>query len=419
MPDQNFNKSGNKSIFPDMRSKKGNARGLTVALVAIAATLVVALVIGAASVFLLINRNSRRSSNDSAVITDSQQEVTMPTVQEPEKKENTKSSSDHPVTDSAETLAVNSAGEDLTYAEIFKKVNPATVSIYAQVTQTGFWGGTETGEATGSGFLISADGYIVTNAHVISGSTAVQVQIPGYEDRLDAEIIGQDVNTDIAILKLNEKKDFSFVEMGSSGDVVVGEEVVAIGNPLGQLSGSITNGIISSRDREVEIDGTTYNLFQTNAEINPGNSGGPLLNMKGQVIGVTNAKASASEGIGFAIPIDDIQPVIKDLMTVGYVTGRPFVGIHTQPIDEYMAAQLEAVPGLYIMNITKGSPADKAGLLKGDVIIGVNDTEIESQKHLTSIRDEHEVGDTMVFHVFRNGEEIEIPVVLEEYAPEK
>ena len=412
MTGYDFESKGNKSLLANMKSKRGDARGLTVVLVAISITLVVALVIGAASVLLLLNRYTSNSQVEVALI---EADVTMPAKENSAQtdKEDTKDSSERQANESAVVLPISNDGEDLTIPEIFQKVNPATVSIYAQVMQES-WYGRQSGEATGSGFLISADGYIVTNAHVISGATSVQVQIPGFEERLEAEVIGGDNNTDIAILKLNEKKDFLFVELGSSADVIVGEAVVAIGNPLGQLSGSITNGIISSRDREVEIEGYSYSLFQTNAEINPGNSGGPLLNMKGQVIGVTNAKASASEGIGFAIPIDDIRPIIDDLISVGYVTGRPFLGVVPNPIDENLAAQLDTVPGLYVMSMTKGGPADQAGLLKGDVIVAVNGIETKTQKQLTAVRDEHEVGDTLIFQVHRNGEDIEIPITIGE-----
>ena len=408
-----FEKPEKESFFQPLKSKKGAAKGLTVAIAAIAVTLVIALIVGAASVLFFFANYTRpgRIEADEVVVT----ERTSPAE---ERKASDKETTKESQSNAAATLVVNTndESEELSYSDIFKKANPATVSIYAQVQQEyDFWG-VQAGEATGSGFIITEDGHIVTNAHVISGAKDVEVQIPGFEERIPAEVVGSDTSTDIAILKVNEK-GLPFVELGTSGDVIVGEEVVAIGNPLGQLSGTMTNGIISARDREVQIETYKYNLFQTNAEINPGNSGGPLLNMRGQVIGVTNAKASASEGIGFAIPIDDIRPTIDDLIEHGYVRGRPLIGLTSQPIDEYTALKLDTVPGLYVMSLESGGPAEKAGMMKGDVITGVNGVEIMTQQELTDIRDDHEVGDELVFAINRNGDEIEITVELGEFIP--
>jgi serine protease Do len=319
------------------------------------------------------------------------------------------------VTDAA-TLPDQDGKIALSTIEIADKVGPATVSIVADVSYTSVYGTTETGQASGSGFIISSEGYIVTNNHVISGADSVQVLVPGENEPVDAVIVGTDFTTDIAVLKI-DRTDLPYVILGDSDRLQVGELAVAIGNPFGELAGSVTAGVISALQRDLTIENMTYKLIQTDASINSGNSGGPLVNSFGEVIGVTNAKMSNGEGIGFAIPINDVKTVIEDLINSGYVTGRPVLGVGVMSVDEASAEQYGWPLGVYVREITKGGPADLAGIQIGDIITKIDGTEISSSEELVQIKNEREIGDSILITIYRSGDTLEYTVILQEEKP--
>lgn len=319
------------------------------------------------------------------------------------------------ITDAA-TLPDKDGKKALSTMEIASKVGPATVSITADVSYTSIYGTTETGQSSGSGFIISQDGYIVTNNHVISGATSAMVLVPGETKPVDAIIVGTDTTTDIAVLKI-DRQNLPFVTLGDSDALQVGELAVAIGNPFGELAGSVTVGVVSALDREIAINDTTYNLIQTDASINSGNSGGPLVNSYGEVIGVTNAKMSNGEGIGFAIPINDVKSVIEELINNGYVSGRPVLGIGVLAVDATTASQYGWPSGVYIREITPKGPAELAGLQVGDIITKIDGKAIATTDDVVTVKNAHKIGDTIKVTVYRNGETKEFSLILQEDKP--
>lgn len=254
----------------------------------------------------------------------------------------------------------------------------------------------------GSGVIISADGYIVTNAHVVSGADAVSVVLAGDDEEIEATVIGSDDRSDIAILKIN-KNDLPFVKFGNSDTVNVGEMVGAIGNPGGlYLKNSLTVGYVSGIDREVTVDNYTMTYIQTDAAINPGNSGGALFNMFGQLIGINSAKISDEqyEGIGFAIPINNAVPIIESIIENGYVKGRVRIGLSLQEINE-VASRFNGIPeGLYIYSIDKTCDA-YGKLQRGDIITEFDGKEVSTVSALYAILDKHSPGDTVSLKVYR------------------
>ena len=316
------------------------------------------------------------------------------------------------------------------------KILPSIVGIEVTFTATSnsFFGFgqpmTSTATATGSGIIISEDGYILTNNHVVSGSsdssysyyslsdaTSVKIKlnsdIYGSDATFDAQIVGQDFQTDLAVLKI-DKTDLTAAEFADSSSIVVGEFAMAVGSPLG-LDTTVTCGIISAVNREVESDGTKYVCIQTDAAINSGNSGGALVNSEGKVIGVNTLKLSGDgvEGIGFAIPINSTLDIIDDLIEHNKVL-RPYIGITGIDVDEETAKQYNLVVGAYVKSIEDFSPAEKAGLKQGDDIIKADGKEIKTMDELNEIKNSHNIGDEMTLVVNRNGEEKEIKVTLGE-----
>ncbi len=275
---------------------------------------------------------------------------------------------------------------------------------YYYYTDPSTEGETET-QGTGSGIIISEDGYIVTNQHVIEDATEISVILNTGEE-YTAELIGQDEKTDLAVLKIEASVELNAAELGDSTTVKVGELAVAIGNPLGQeLAGTTTAGIVSAVNRTMTVDNRTYNLIQTDAAINAGNSGGALINQYGEVIGINSVKVSSSdvEGIGFAIAISEAKPIIEELIEQGHVT-RPLVGVSIR----------ETAYGLFVASVTEGSGAEKAGMQVKDMIISVDGVEVSSVQEINAIRDTKQPGDEMVFQIVRNGQSMEITVTLGE-----
>ena len=309
---------------------------------------------------------------------------------------------------------------------VANKVLPSIVGITVEYKVNSFFGGSSTSQASGSGIIVSSDGYILTNNHVvnttstssyyqITEATGVKVKLYGDETEYEAKVVGSDEQTDLAVIKI-EKTGLTAAELGDSNAVQVGEFAMAIGNPLG-LQSSISCGIISAKNREVQDSetGTVFNLIQTDAAINSGNSGGALVNADGKVIGINTLKLSGTgiEGIGFAIPINSTIDVYNELKTNGKIS-RPFIGIGGINLDEATAKKINLVVGVYIKTIDDFSAAEKAGLRVGDVIIEANGTKITTMDELNEIKNKHKVGDNMTLKVNRDGKEIEITLTLQE-----
>ena len=303
-------------------------------------------------------------------------------------------------------------GERMTPAEVYAANVNSTVGITTSIT-TNFWGYQSTSAASGSGFIISSDGYILTNFHVIEDSSSISVSMYN-GDSYNAALIGYDESNDIAVLKI-EAEDLAPVILGDSNNLNVGDSVVAIGNPLGELTFTLTAGAISAKDREVTLSSNvTMNLLQTDCAINSGNSGGALFNLYGEVIGVTNAKYSTSssssasiDNIGFAIPINSIIGIVESIIEKGYIS-KPYIGISV--LDVSAETQQYGIPaGAAIQSVTENSPAAQAGLQKGDVITAVDGKAMTSTE-LVNFVGQASVGQRIVFSVYRQGESLEISV---------
>ena len=312
------------------------------------------------------------------------------------------------------TLEQLAAPEDaMSIPDIYDKVSPSVVGVSCSVR-----GGTQ----TGTGFVISEDGYIVTNAHVIENYLSVMI-VDGDLNEYEAEVIGADELTDIAVLKADlDGKDLIPVEFGISSELRIGELAIAIGNPLGfGLYGTMTTGIISGLDRTVTVEDNTMKLLQTSATINNGNSGGPLIDAYGRVIGITSAKVDTmyGENLGFAIPIDEALPIIESLIKYGYVPGRPSLGITGQDITELMSIYYRMPKGVYVFAITPDSGAEKAGIVAGDIIIGIEGESITTSDELNDVKNRYSVGDTVTLSIYRSGQNFDVDVVLGESTPDE
>ncbi len=315
-------------------------------------------------------------------------------------------------------------GQVLTPAEVYASNVNSVVGIVTQVT-TNVFGQQVAQAASGSGFVLTADGYIVTNHHVIEDATSISVNFMDGKS-YDAKVVGSEAENDLALLKI-DAAGLTPVRLGASSDLVVGEEVVTIGNPLGELTYTMTGGMVSALDRTITMsDGTAINMLQTDCAINNGNSGGPLFNMYGQVIGITSAKYSRSassnqasiEGIGFAIPIDDVKGMLTDIMEHGYVTGKPYVGVTLATANATKAAQYGRSGGAYVQSVVPGAAADKAGLRQGDIITAVDGEEIDGHAAFSEIKDGHKAGDTVTLTVDRAGKSVTLDLTFDERKPD-
>ena len=300
---------------------------------------------------------------------------------------------------------------------VYEKNVRSVVMITATIKNSTF-GQTTTGMSSGSGFVLTADGFVVTNHHVVDGASSVSVTMfDGVE--YAAKVIGSDSTNDVALLKIEQAVTLQPVSIGSSDALKVGDQVVAIGNPLGELTSTLTVGYVSAKERDVTTDGTTINMIQTDAAINSGNSGGPLFNMNGEVVGITTAKYSGAsssgatiEGIGFAIPIDDVMPLVADLKEYGYINSA-YLGVLVSDMDPAVAAY--GFPtGAYVQEVTAGSCAEAAGVRAKDIIVGLGEYEVESLSDLTKALRKFKAGDTTVITVFRNSQELELTITLDE-----
>ena len=294
-------------------------------------------------------------------------------------------------------------------AEVYASTVNSVVSINSSSVSTNIFGQRVESASSGSGFVVTQDGYIVTNHHVIASATSVTVTM--YDgSEYPATVVGSDSDYDVAVLKINAT-GLQPVTLGSSEDVNVGDTVLAIGNPLGELTFSMSQGIVSCCDRAINVDGTPFNMIQVDASINPGNSGGPLMNLYGEVVGIVSAKYSsysntAVEGLGFAIPIGDVQAIIKDIMENGQITDKPSFGITAGTMTQQMAAQyqIDQTSGAFVYSVNKGGAGEKAGLKMGDVITKVDSTDITSMEDLTAAKKGHKAGDTVTVTYYRDGQ---------------
>ena len=305
-------------------------------------------------------------------------------------------------------------------AEVYASTVNSVVSINTTATAgTNIFGQTVETASAGSGFIISSDGYIVTNYHVVKGATSVKVTLYS-GDTYDATVIGGDSDYDVAVIKINAS-GLPAVTLGNSADVNVGDTVLAIGNPLGELTFSMSQGIVSCCDRAINVDGTPFNMIQVDASINPGNSGGPLVNLYGEVVGIVSAKYSSYsnttvEGLGFAIPISDVQAIITDIIENGQVTGKAYLAIKAGTMTEQMAAQydIDITEGVFVYSTESGGAGEKAGLQLGDVITKLNDTAITSMTDLTMAKKSYKAGDTVTLTVYRSGEYITLDLTFDQ-----
>ncbi len=344
-------------------------------------------------------------------------------------------------------IQLASTNGSMSVADIVKKVTPSVVGVQSTFSSPngsnnnpmngygGFFGygsqgnnGSQGMTGVGTGIIMSKDGYIVTNAHVIyddehgyGEASSVQIQMSDEETTYDARIVAYDKEADIAVLKI-DADNLTPAEFGDSSSCEVGETVVAIGNPLGlQFQNTVTCGIISALDRKVTINDNTMTLIQTDTAINNGNSGGPLINSSGQVIGINSAKMSSTysgeatvEGIGFAIPMSEAKSIVDDLINYGYVTGRPQLGISCQDVTEAVSQAYNIPVGAYIFSVTAGGAADQAGLQPGDVITGIQDQTISTTEELNAVKNQYKAGDTITLTYVRAGETKKVDVTLAE-----
>lgn len=309
--------------------------------------------------------------------------------------------------------------------QVAKTVLPSIVGIEIKYNVSSFWGNSEA-TATGSGVIISEDGYIITNNHVVSTETSsssfytiteakgLTVKLYGDEKEYEAKIIGTDAYTDLAVIKI-DATGLTPAVLGDSDELQVGEFAMAIGNPLG-MDFTVTSGIISAVNREVSAsDGTSYLAIQTDAAINSGNSGGALVNLKGEVIGINNLKLSGEgiEGIGFAIPINSTTDVVNQLIEFKTVK-RPYIGVTGQGIDSSITEIYGLPAGVSVKEVEEGSPADKAGLQKGDIITKIESKEVSTVTELNKVKYTYKIGDTVTLTILRNGQEQEIKLTLGE-----
>ena len=308
--------------------------------------------------------------------------------------------------------AASSSGSSLTTEQVADLVSPSVVVITTEqvvYSQWSWYGQNQVESGAGSGVIISSDGYILTCAHVVDGASTITVTI-GDKD-YTATLVGEDTTSDIAVIKI-DADGLTPATVGNSDSLKVGQSVMAVGNPLGELGGTVTGGMISALNRSVTIQGSssvnTMSLIQMDASVSPGNSGGGLFNMNGELVGIVNAKSSSSdaEGLGFAIPINDAIKVAQDLLENGYVSGRPYMGItYLAVTDAQTAAQLNVnAYGVYVVDVVQGGPADKAGLKTGDRIVSIDGTEIAQKDDLGTLIQQHAAGDTLSITVAREGQ---------------
>ena len=331
----------------------------------------------------------------------------------------------------AVTVASVPSATALTPAQVYAANVDSCVGITVSTT-TNVFGYTTTAAATGSGFVITEDGYIVTNHHVIEEATrdkSVPITVSFQNgESYKAKLVGSEADNDVAVLKI-EAQGLKPVVLGDSDKLAVGEAVYAIGNPLGELTYSLTDGIVSALDRVITTgsgeSAVSLNMLQTNCAINSGNSGGPLFNAYGEVIGITTAKISRAassstsiEGLGFAVPVNDVKGIMKDLIENGYVTGKPYMGVQISSVTEAEAKRYGLKVGAYVEVVEENSSAEKAGLKVGDIIIAIDQTEINTHSALVATVATYRAGDTVTMKIMREHKEMELKLTFAERQPD-
>ena len=322
-----------------------------------------------------------------------------------------------------ETLPTYDSGKTLTAQEVYGINVDAVCGIATEVT-TNVFGQTASTAVVGSGFVLTEDGYVVTNNHVVEGTDNVSVKLHD-GSTYPAEVVGGDSLSDVALLKI-EAEGLSHVAVGDSDAIAVGEGCIAIGNPLGELTFTMTGGYVSALPREINISGKPISMFQTDAAINAGNSGGPLFNMAGNVIGITSAKISgitgsgaSIEGVGFAIPINEALRVVYDLQEYGYVRGRAFLGVTVKELDAATADTYGLPVGPIVQSVVADSCADKAGIAVKDIILAFNGRTVQTYTQLMSALNKCSAGDEVTLRIYRAGAELDVTLTLDERPEEQ
>lgn len=321
------------------------------------------------------------------------------------------------ITGGAVNVSTETAKEELSVEEIAKRVGPSIVGVSCTIPVRSFYG-TQNTESIGSGIIIGEDGSIVTNYHVIEGASSITVKLTSGSEYI-ATVVGGDEKTDIAVIKIKAKEELHVATIGNSDDLEVGEQAVAIGNPLAnELFGTVTAGIISGVNRTMTVGQKDMNLIQTDAAISPGNSGGALINKYGEVIGINSIKLvdEAAEGLGFAIPMNEAVPIVQDLISYGYVKGRPMIGVGVYELTPEISYynNLPVSSGLYVMSVTEGSGAEKAGIVRGDIILKFDATPVSSMTEMNKLRDKHKAGDKVSVTIIRDKTEKTLSLTLTE-----
>lgn len=319
-------------------------------------------------------------------------------------------------------LTTNPEDGYMTPAQIYEQYVDSVVGITNESTVTNYYGQISSTASSGSGFVITADGYIVSNYHVIEGASSLTVTLHNGES-YDAEVVGYDAGNDVSLLKI-DATGLTVAPLGDSDTLRVGDAVAAIGNPLGELDFSMSVGYISSLDRVINTDGKPINMLQTDTAINPGNSGGPLFDLHGNVIGITTAKYSGStnsgasiEGIGFAIPINDVKAIVSDLQQYGYVTGQPYIGVTIGDISSSYMNYYEYPSSAYIDSVVPGSCGEEAGLQRGDIITGIGDYKIASYTDVVVALKNFSSGDSTTITIYRNEHKVVLDITFDEKKP--
>jgi serine protease Do len=346
--------------------------------------------------------------------------VTEPSVEDEASTEESAAETEEPTVFKTSTIDVktNSTTTNMTPQDVYENYVNAVVAISNEGTTTNIFGQVSSTASSGSGMIISEDGYILTNNHVVEDAQTLTVTMTSGEE-YDATIIGTDSENDVALIKI-DATGLPTVSIGDSDSIQVGEQLCAIGNPLGELTNTLTVGYVSALDREINENGTPINMFQTDCAINSGNSGGPIFDMNGNVVGITTAKYSSSaysssasiEGIGFCIPINDAMSIVDDLMQYGYVRGRVSMGITCQAISSTVTQYYNLPTGIYVNSVTEGSAAENAGLQQGDIICALDGEDVTSVTDLKTMLKSYSPGDTATLTVYksetRTTEDVEI-----------
>lgn len=310
------------------------------------------------------------------------------------------------------------AGSDdaLSVSEIYSQNIDSVVAITTEVVTTNIFGQRVAGAAAGSGFVISEDGYILTNYHVIDGASKINIAFKDGKT-YNAEVVGSESDRDIAVLKITEDVVLKPVILGDSDKMTVGEPILAIGNSLGELTFSATSGIVSALDREISTDlYNGINMFQVDCAVNEGNSGGPIFNQYGEVIGIVSAKYASEtiEGLGFCIPINDVSKILNDLIEFGSVQNKAYMGVSVDNVSIDMISRYNMVNGAYILSVEENSPAEKAGLKVGDIVVELNGDKVESANGLVSAKRDFKSGESATIKVWRSGEYVDMTITFGE-----